>query len=66
MLTHVLNPDGRSRIVKIREVLRYLGVDITRPNHAPERTPDERRRRNAELHRKYRRQKREQEWEMKR
>ena len=66
MLTLVLNPGGRSRIVKIWEALLHLGVDISRPNHYPERTPEERRRRKAELHRKYRRQKREGEREMER
>ena len=43
MLTLVLNPDGTSRIVKIVDALLYLGVDINRPSHCPEMTPEEKR-----------------------
>ena len=41
MLTLVLNPGGTARIVKIVDALLYLGVDINRPHHCPEMTPEE-------------------------
>ena len=50
MLTLVINPGGRPRIVKIVEALLHLGVDINRPHHCPEMTPEEKR-----LHRRERR-----------
>ena len=52
MLTLVINPDGTSRKVKIVDALLYLGVDIRRPHHLPEMTPEEKRLRRRELRRK--------------
>ena len=56
MLTLVLNPGGTARIVKIVDALLYLGVDINRPHHCPEMTPEEKLRHRRELSRRgYRR-----------
>ena len=55
MLTLVLNPGGRRRVMSIAEALYRLGVDISRPSHCPARTPEERRRRKRETDREYRR-----------
>ena len=43
MLPLVINPDGTLRTEKIEKVFEYLGVDINRPSHLPEMTPDEKR-----------------------
>ena len=68
MLTLVLNPGGTARILKIVDALLYLGVDINRPHHCPEMTPEEKRRRRRELRRKahHRRRVRKQEREAER
>ncbi len=41
MLPLVINPGGTARTVKLRDALLYLGVDINRPSHLPEMTPEE-------------------------
>ncbi|MEN6343402.1 MAG: hypothetical protein ABFC89_12700 [Methanospirillum sp.] len=55
MLTLVINPGGRPRIVKIVEALFHLGVDINRPHHCPEMTPEELRLRKMARRRERRR-----------
>ncbi len=52
MLTLVINHGGTARIVKIVEALYLLGVDIRRPSHCPEMTPEEKHLRRRELRRK--------------
>ena len=47
----MLNPGGRSLIVTIGEAFLYLGVDISRPGHLPEITPEEKRLRRKERRR---------------
>ena len=37
----MLNPGGRSLIETIFDALLYLGVDISRPSHLLEMTPEE-------------------------
>ncbi|MEN6343141.1 MAG: hypothetical protein ABFC89_11355 [Methanospirillum sp.] len=59
MLTLVINPGGTRRVVTIAEALYHLGVDVRRPSHCPERTPEERRRHKNEKNREYRRRMRE-------
>ena len=48
----MLNPGGRSLIETIFDALLYLGVDISRPSHLPEMTPEEKCRRRRKLRRK--------------
>ncbi len=55
MLTLVINPGGRRRVVTIAEALYLLGVDIHRSGQAPDRTPEERRRHKQQLARELRR-----------
>ena len=55
----MINPGGRPRIVKIVEALFHLGVDINRPHHCPEMTPEEKRRRRRELRRRAHRRRRQ-------
>lgn len=64
MLTLVINPGGRPQVVKIIEALYHLGVDIRRPSHCVETTPEEKRRNRRELcrrayHRRRQRERRE-------
>ena len=47
----MLNPGGRSLIETIFDALLYLGVDISRPSHLPEITPEEKRLRRKERRR---------------
>ena len=61
MLTLVINPGGRPRVVSIAEALYHFGVDISRPNHCPERTPEERERHRREKAVAYRSRKVKQE-----
>ena len=52
MLPLVINHDGTARTVKLRHALRYLGVDINRPSHLPEMTPEEKIQRRKERRRR--------------
>ena len=55
MLTLEITPGGRPRVVKIDVALLYLGVDINRPHHCPEMTPEELRLRKMARRRERRR-----------
>ena len=56
MLPLVINHDGTARKVKLVDALLYLGVDISRPCHCREMTPEEKLRHRRELSRRgYRR-----------
>ena len=47
----MINPGGRSRIMKIDKALLLLGVDINQPSHLPEMTPEETSQRRKERRR---------------
>jgi hypothetical protein len=51
VLRLVINPGGRSRIMKIDKALLLLGVDINQPSHLPKMTPEERIQRRKERRR---------------
>ena len=56
MLTLVINPGGRARVVTIARALDLLGVELyQQPGRRPERTPEERRQHQAQLSRERRR-----------
>jgi hypothetical protein len=55
VLTIVINPGGRRRVVTIAEALYLFGIDMGRPSGKAARTAEERRRHKNEVNREYRR-----------